>query len=111
MIYALVSDLFFADRVIRIAQAVSEPVQTFSSVGALRVALADGKLPDMLVIELPMLDTGDMEWLRGIPHVAGFGPHVDRERFEAAREQGLKPLWANSAMAQKLGPWIEACRA
>ncbi len=110
MIYALVSDLFFADRVMRIAQSVQEPVQTFQSPGALRLALESGQPPEMLVVELPMLCDTDLPWLQDIPHVAGFGPHVDRERFAQARELGIKPLWANSALAQRLGPWIQSCR-
>ncbi len=110
MIYALVSDLFFADTVMRVARSVNEPVVTFTDVQALCRAVYQGPVPDMALVELPLWDPALGECLQGVSHVAGYGPHVAQEQFRAARTQGVSPLWANSALVQKLGPWIESCR-
>ncbi|SMC04275.1 hypothetical protein SAMN00768000_1557 [Sulfobacillus thermosulfidooxidans DSM 9293] len=106
---ALVSDLFFADRIIRIGQTVNEDVHVYHSQEEFKSAVMKDH-PSVAIVELPLLDDSDLTWIAKIPHVAGYGPHVDRDRFAKARAYGIHPLWANSALIQKLGPWLLSLR-
>ncbi|WP_053960080.1 hypothetical protein [Sulfobacillus thermosulfidooxidans] len=106
---ALVSDLFFADRIMQIGQMVNEEVHIYHSREEFKKAVMTEQ-PSVAIVELPLLDDRDFTWIAKIPHVAGYGPHVDRDRFAKARTYGIHPLWANSALTQKLGPWLLSLR-
>ncbi len=106
---ALVADLFFADRIIEIGKTVDEAV-TICHTSREFQSLVNREPPSLAVVDLSLLNEDDLTWVAKIPHVAGFGPHVDHNRFQMARNLGIRDLWANSAMARKLGPWILASR-
>lgn len=72
---ALVSDLFFADRIIRIGQTVNEDVHVYHSQEEFKSAVMKDH-PSVAIVELPLLDDSDLTWIAKIPHVAGYGPHV-----------------------------------
>ena len=108
-VVALVADLFFAERVMKIAETVGEDVTMCGTVKELRDYITQER-PDMALVDLSLLGDDDLPWVKEVPHVAGFGPHVDRTRFQSAKAGGIYPLWANSALSQRLGPWIVATR-
>ncbi|HBQ94423.1 MAG: hypothetical protein M1294_10215 [Firmicutes bacterium] len=107
---ALVADLLFVDRITRIGQKVGEEVTTYATIKEFR-EYVNREHPDMAVVDLSLLIGNDLSWFDEIPHVSGFGPHVDRQTFQMAKSAGIHPLWANSVLTQRLGPWIAAIRA
>ncbi|MCY0909051.1 MAG: hypothetical protein OWR62_11755 [Sulfobacillus thermotolerans] len=68
--------------------------------------MAQASPPPLVLLDLSIWDQRLSPCLEAVQHIAGFGPHVAREQFQAARAQGIETLWANSALSQKLGPWI-----
>ena len=107
---ALVADLFFAERIMKIGVSVGEDVTICGTIKEFR-DFVNQKHPDLAVVDLSLINSNDLSWFGEIPHVAGFGPHVDRNKFQSAKAGGIWPLWANSHLTQKLGPWIVATRA
>lgn len=105
MMVALVKDLFFAARVEAIANASGIKAHVVTDVAALEQAVGEWE-PSHALLDLQMVDGSVLEIVRHVPHLAGFGPHVERENFLSARQQGIRTLWANSALENRLPTWL-----
>lgn len=106
MLVAYVDDLFFASKIEDLAKAVGTRVQLTESKVELRQMIDDGLVTHVL-LDLRITDEDVLNCVGGVPNVAGFGPHVERERFSAARQGGVKTVWANSALASRLPGWLQ----
>jgi hypothetical protein len=105
MMVALVQDLFFAARVESLAKAsaISAQVTTTSEEF---VSWVQEMEPSHVLLDLNMVTDEILAVVARVPHVAGFGPHVQREQFLKARQRGVRTLWANSALPDHLPGWL-----
>ncbi len=106
MMVALVHDLFFAARIQTLAEASGVAARVVTSVKEFETLVADAE-PSHALLDLEMVDDAVLLIVATVPHVAGFGPHVQRENFLSARQHGIRTLWANSALAERLPSWIQ----
>lgn len=106
MMVALVKDLFFAARVEAIAKISGAQVHVLTNVAELEQIVRE-RAPSHALLDLQMVDGLVLEIVRDVPHVAGFGPHVQREHFLSARQHGIRTLWANSALGDRLPAWLK----
>lgn len=102
---ALVNDLFFESKIREIASQKSYQTIVVNNRHELQNAI-EAHNPHRILCDLRLIDESMSEILRKHSFVAGFGPHVERERFREAREYGVGKLWANSALAEKLSSWL-----
>lgn len=107
MLVALVSDLFFGSKILELAARAGVQARVYDNPGEFVQALAADSA-DHVLVELRQVDDTVLEALPARAHVAGFGPHVERDRFRQARSGGIATLWANSALETRLGPWLTA---
>lgn len=105
VLVALVEDLFFAMRILELSNQAGVPAKVASTPDEF-LAWLGTENPDFVLVDLRQATEAILKALTEVPHVAGFGPHVDRERFQAARAGGIKTVWANSALDQKLPGWL-----
>ncbi|MDA8193786.1 MAG: hypothetical protein M0Z53_07305 [Thermaerobacter sp.] len=110
MFVALVADLFFAARIEQIAQQAGVRVRIVGTAADLGQAIVEAH-PTHVLLDLRQTDEAILNLVADVPNVAGFGPHVERDRFQSARAGGVRTVWANSALADRLGPWLLAPRA
>ncbi len=106
MMVALVEDLFFAARVEALARASGVEARVVTSVAEFGRLVADNN-PSHVLLDLHMVDPVVLGIVGTVSHVAGFGPHVQRENFLMARQQGIRTLWANSALPDRLPSWLQ----
>lgn len=105
MCVAFVQDLFFAAKIQDIAKAGGYSLQVAGSPEELAQIL--GRVtPRHVLLDLTLVNEEILALVKGVPRVAGFGPHVDRERFASARAGGIRTMWANSALADRLLAWL-----
>ncbi|MHB1953222.1 MAG: hypothetical protein ACYCOU_05690 [Sulfobacillus sp.] len=105
MMVALVQDLFFAARVQALAQGSGVEAKITTSSAEFLGLLADLQ-PTHVLLDLSLVTEVILSQVSDVAHVAAFGPHVQREKFLAARRQGIKTLWANSALPERLPAWL-----
>lgn len=106
MMVALVEDLFFAARVEALARSAGVEARVVTSVAEFGQFVASEE-PSHALLDLHMVDASVLAIVGTVPHVAGFGPHVQRENFLLARQQGIRTLWANSALPDRLPLWLQ----
>lgn len=106
MFVAYVDDLFFGSKIEDLAKTVGASVQLTGSKVELRQLIDQGMVTHVL-LDLRITDEEVLNVVGGVPNVAGFGPHVERERFSTARNGGVKTVWANSALANRLPGWLQ----
>lgn len=110
MLLVLEDDLFFSERIERVARLRGQAVTTVGDAEDFVSALIDQK-PAYGLANLG-LATDDV--LDALAHHAGqsavFGPHVDGPRFRAARAHGITKAWANSKLVDNLSKWLESSR-
>ena len=102
---ALVQDLFFAARVESLAKSSGAAAQITTTPDEF-VRWIHEVNPSHVLLDLTMVSDNILDVVAGVPHVAGFGPHVQREQFLNARQHGIKTLWANSALPDRLPGWL-----
>jgi adenylosuccinate lyase len=105
MMVALVQDLFFAARVESLAKTSGVPAQVTTSPKEF-VRWVQEMAPSHVLLDLNMATDEILAVVASVPQVAGFGPHVQREQFLNARQRGIKTLWANSALPDRLPGWL-----
>ncbi|MCL4319355.1 MAG: hypothetical protein M1596_05650 [Firmicutes bacterium] len=105
MMVALVQDLFFAARVESLAKTSGVSVQVTTTPGEF-VHWVQEMDPSHVLLDLNMATDEILAVVASVPHVAGFGPHVQREQFLNARQHGVRTLWANSALPDRLPGWL-----
>ncbi len=106
MMVALVKDLFFAARVEAIGKGSDTKVHVVTNVSELEQIVRE-EAPSHVLLDLQMVDSAVLLIVRDVPHVAGFGPHVQREHFLSARQRGIRTLWANSALGDRMPAWLQ----
>lgn len=104
-IVALIDDLFFSVRVEEIAERQGYAVETVGSARAFHRAVSDER-PALVIVDLSIqaVESSDLilEASRvGIP-VLAFGPHVNREAHQAAREAGARASVTNAQLMREL---------
>jgi len=108
MILLLEDNVMFSMPVMDIARQHHQEVQIAASAEEVLPLLAgenfSGILLDMRLI------TEDLIKAMG-PHrqVAAFGPHVDGEKFIQLRHLGIREVWPNSKLREKLPHWLSTC--
>lgn len=104
---ALVSDLWFAERLRTLAGQAGTHLRCTDNVATFSAWLTAGGVPAALV-DVTRLSPEITALLGTVPRVAGFGPHVAREAMDRARAAGITDLWAYSALERQGRRWLEA---
>lgn len=110
---ALVPDLLFASRIRGAAAAAGVEVLTVGSADRL-IEEVRRLRPRLVLVDLEARHSDATELiarLRADPETAGveivaFGPHVNRERLQAARDAGASRVLARSAFVRELPPLL-----
>jgi len=104
-VLAVVADLLFRSRIEAHLTRLAVPYRVVAP-DELGTALAAEK-PTHVVVNLAEVAAEDLGRLEGFSgRTLGFGPHVDRERFLAARHAGVQVV-ANSALERRLAAWLD----
>lgn len=106
MIILLEDNVMFSVPVTEIARAHGQAVIVAASAAEVLEHLAH---PDLLGIVMDMrLSTPDL--VAALPAsipAAAFGPHVDGSMFLQMRRLGLRDVWPNSKLREKLPGWLD----
>lgn len=105
-VLAVVTDLFFQSRIREICRIAGRDVY-FVKPGPELAAAILAERPREVVVDLTLADGNTFEQLTSVERVLGFGPHVDRERFQTARKAGFDRLVSNSALPESLKRWLD----
>lgn len=103
-VLAVVEDLMFRSRIEAHLSRLAVPYRIVPPRDLPEALQVDA--PTHIVVNLAEMREEDLAHLQGFPgRVLGFGPHVDRERFLAARRTGAQVV-ANSALEVRLDAWV-----
>jgi hypothetical protein len=102
-ILAVVGDLMFRSRIEVVLQKAQFPYAWADPPTWDEVARREN--PTHLVVNLAEIPADALEALDADWAVFAFGPHVERERFLAARRHGATVV-ANSALEPRLRQWL-----
>ncbi len=117
MILYLSADLLWGTRIKGTAEALGIGARPVRSLEMLEARLADSPV-HALVVDLEALDVGlalihRLRGSRATPtergiKVLAFGPHVEVEAFEQAREAGADKVLPRGAFSARLPEWLAA---
>lgn len=104
-ILAVIDDLFFSTRVEDIAKGQGFAVVTVHDARAFHRALS-GEQPALVIVDLGSQRIETIDLVREASHVGipvlAFGPHVDKEAHQAARDAGARVSVTNSQLMREL---------
>lgn len=93
--------------IVEIARAMGVEVHIASSSDEALSVL--GSLPiDAVLMDMRISSDEFIAQVVGVYPVAGFGPHVEGEKFLEFRKYGVKTLWPNSKLRDKLPEWLKS---
>lgn len=89
------------------AQSLGMEVVVASTMAEVQAGLANPDLTHVLLSMRLVMPHQLPQWPAGIK-VAAYGPHVEGEQFLAFRRLGIRDVWPNSKLREKLPRWLMA---
>lgn len=106
LVMVLCDDLFFASQIEGTAQQYSLSVRVVDSFGVVEQAIRSDNVA-RLIVDLELTGLNPNEVMAGLPvdarpFVLGFGPHVKKDRLEAARQAGFDDVVSRGSFSAHL---------
>lgn len=107
MTFLFLSDnLMFSMPVLETARQLELTTVHASSAAQAQTHLNDPELGAVL-LDMRLATRELVQALPAHVAVAAFGPHVEGQMFLDYRKMGIKEVWPNSKLGEKLRPWLE----
>ena len=95
----------FSLPIVELAKAHGMTAEAVGSLDQARAKLAEASITHVLL----NMHLATPEFLREMPsqtRVAAYGPHVEGARFLEFRKLGIRDVWPNSKLREKLPEWL-----
>ncbi len=108
MILLLEDNVMFSMPIMELARQHGEPVIVAEHAARAREVLAEQSDLRGVLLDMRLVDDELLQQIPAALAVAAFGPHVEGGSFLAMRQRGIKNVWPNSKLRERLPDWLKA---
>jgi hypothetical protein len=108
MILLLEDNVMFTMPILELARQHGESVIVAENAGRARDVLAERSDLRGILLDMRLVDDDLLQHIPPQVAVAAFGPHVEGASFLAMRQRGVKSVWPNSKLRERLPDWMQA---